>query len=415
MEPGERQAVLTSLCALPAPDPDDLADRLRAVGDWPSLTRHILAHCIQGITYPRLRAGALKEVVPGHVVDSLRETVRATAAQNLFHQRALQMILDALAGRTPVLLAKGISLIRFAYERPSMRPMTDIDFYIRPEDVDLFERAVEDLGFTPEERRRRPRQWWIENFQHLEPYVSPDGRVRVEPHLRNAGAAMPYRTDMEPVWRRARVVDQGGRAVHVMAPDDELAHLILHLYVHDVHLVKLLGLVDLDRTARAAGGLDWDRLVGTGREQGYDRLLYLPLRLAADLLGTPAPASTLADCRPEDLGESDVEFLASYVFRDDVEREQIPFRVTEALAARGARERLRLAARTLAPPGREIAERYNLPDGSPRVPLFRLLHPFLAGGKWARFLMRMVRGDARQRRLMRLTALVSGWARREKR
>ena len=408
-----RRADLTALCALPAPRPEELAARLRGVEDWDDLARMALAHGIQGIALPRLLAPEAADLVPERARAALRDAVLATAAQNLLHKRAILRLLDALPPGVPLLLAKGVALAEFVYDRPSMRPMRDVDFYVRPADVDALERTMAALGYVPEERRRRPREWWIENFQHLEPFVSPDGRVRVEAHLRNASLAMPYRMAMEPAWERSRERLYERRAVRVMAPDDEIAHLILHLYVHDIHLVKLLALCDLDRTVRASADLDWARLVAVAREQGYHKLLHLPLALARELLGTPVPGETLDACRPDDKAGRDVAVLSEYLFRDDIGREQVPFRVTEAMAAPTVAGRWRVLRRALFPTRAELAARYNLPDGSPRAAWYRVAHPFLLARKWGRFALRFLRRDPRQRELMRLSRRVAGWVEKQ--
>ena len=404
-----RRAALTALCVVPAPNTDALASLLGDVDDWDALTRAILVHGVQGIAYPRLNIPALADIVPSRAIDALREAVVATATQNLFHKRAMVQLLDALPAGVPLLLSKGIGLAEFVYERPSMRPMRDVDFYVRPADGEAVETTMAAVGYVPEERRRRPREWWIENFQHLEPFVSPDGRVRVEAHLRNASTAMPYRMAMEPAWERSRERLYEGRPARAMAADDELVHLILHLYVHDIHLVKLLGLCDLDRIVRANPGLDWGRMLSVAREQGYLKLLHLPLGLARAILGTPVPEATLAACRPDDLAGRDVAIVTDYLFREDITREQVPFRVTEAMRAQSAADRLRIVRRALVPPRTDLLARYNLPDGSRHVWLFRLAHPFLLARKWSGFVFKYVRRDARQRDLLRLSERVRGW------
>jgi hypothetical protein len=411
-DPARRRAILTALCRMPAPAPSELAALLAEVTDWDDVSRMVLAHGIQGIATPRLADPEVASVAPEEVRAALRASVVATATQNLFHRRAMREILDALPPGVELLLAKGIGLAAFAYDRPAMRPMSDVDFYIRPADIDAVERAMATLGYRPEERRQRPREWWIANFQHLEPFVSADGRVRIEAHLRNASAAMPYRLAIGPVWDRSRVRSYDGRPVRVMAADDELAHSVLHLYIHDVHLVRLLGLYDLDRTVRANPDLDWDRLVAVGRAQGYARLLYVPLRLARDLLDTPVPDEALAACRPADLPDEEVAFLADYLFRDDVGREQVPLRVTEAIAARGV-ARLRVIARAVFPSAQQLRARYNLADGAP-VLVHRLAHPLRLARKWGNFIRRFARQDDRQRRLVNFSARVAGWIEREK-
>ena len=306
-----------------------------------------------------------------------------------------------------LLLAKGIDLAEFVYGRPSMRAMTDIDLFVRPGDVDAAERTAESLGYAPEERRRRPRAWWIENFQHLEPLLSPAG-VRIELHLRNASRAMPYKMEMAPVWERSRAVPYGGRIVRVMTVEDHLVFLVLHLYVHEIHLVKLLGLVDLDRTIRSAADFDWDAVLARTRAEGTAALLYLPLRLAADLLNAPVPPEVLAACRPEDLADAELAFLADYIFRDDVGREMVPTRISQAMA--GKQGAAQIARKMLLPSAAELRERYNLPERSPRVPLYRLIHPLALAWKWSGFVRGLVLGG-RQRRLMSLSAKVAGWTR----
>ena len=376
--------------------------------EWELLVRHILAHGIQGPTWEFFRRPGLDSSLPEKELNRLHESVWAASVKNLYHKRALCRVLDALGPEVPVLLHKGIALAQYSYQRPSMRPMVDIDLFIRLRDVEFFENTLDDLGFIPEDRRKRSRQWWIDNFQHLEPLFSPDG-VCLEAHLRLAGNEMPFQLDVDGLWERSTEVAYEGRPVRLMTPDDELAALILHLYVHQIHLVKLLGLVDLDRTIRKSSNLDWDRFLQLARKQGYLHLLYLPLRLCRELLKTPVSEQVLNACRPENWAEVDIAFMLDYIFRDDLDRERMPFGAVNVLDSNEGDKLTRLLRRFFYPTTETITTRFNLPDNSKLIWLYRLLYPLAQIRRWYGFLIGFLFGS-KQRRLLALSRRVKAWS-----
>ncbi len=80
----------------------------------------------------------------------LRKAYYESAARNLLLFEALdELTVDFDArGLRPVIL-KGADFARRLYPSPAVRPMSDLDLWVRPEEVERAESALASLGYSP--------------------------------------------------------------------------------------------------------------------------------------------------------------------------------------------------------------------------------------------------------------------------
>jgi len=142
------------------------------------------------------------------------------------------------------------------------------------------------LGYR--EIDRRP--GFAQAFCHtLEFFKDRHGWIIVEPHWTIAYPPFVDRVDMEGVWRRCSRGRVVGVDTWLLAPEDLLLHLCLHL-VHRGGTAPLLWSYEIDRLVRQEeAALDWHRLVVTAREAGLESLLSRTLGKVRALLATPLP------------------------------------------------------------------------------------------------------------------------------
>src|SRR5207247_10696100 len=110
--------------------------------------------------------------------------------------------------------------------------------------------------------------------------------------------------DYGSLWERLRPIVLGDRKVLTLSPEDSLLILCVH---GAKHLWERLGWIcDVAELVRAHDGLDWRRAVEQAVESGSERMLFLGLFLASDLLGAALPVSVsqavLADPSVKALG-----------------------------------------------------------------------------------------------------------------
>jgi hypothetical protein len=208
---------------------------------WRRLRHHPLAHSQAGDTLRGMY---------------LLHTVEAQAAS-----RRLVAVLERLrSARVEPLLVKGWAIAR-RYPEPGLRPYSDIDLIVRPDERDRARGAV--ASGTPP---GLPIDW------HL-------GTERLDTR------------SFEDLTARAEAVTLGGTTVRVLGPEDHLRVLSLHALRHDVG--RPIWLCDLAvALATRAPAFDWDRCLGTDeRVAGW---VLSALALAHRLLGAPVGGTPAA-------------------------------------------------------------------------------------------------------------------------
>jgi hypothetical protein len=122
----------------------------------------------------------------------------------------------------PSLSLKG-PLLAQRYYRPSFlrKPSGDLDLAIRKSDLDRATEALSRLGYAPEPRLREAKA-----ISHHVTLQHPS-RPHIELHFNLSHKALGIPVD-EFIDRSVRTSLPGGRAARVLAPADEILHLVLH-------------------------------------------------------------------------------------------------------------------------------------------------------------------------------------------
>ena len=190
----------------------------------------------------------------GLLVPALRDQASAVVAQNLRNRRLLKRTLGALAdeGITPVLL-KGLGFGARYYPGPHLRPSTDVDVLVAPEQLHKAARALEALGLT---KSLDPGVDELgQDSRHLA-FHGPDGLVELHFRaLHGFGDATLELTDLEGRCIGARF---DGLAVRYLGPEDEFVYMAAHAANH--LFGRLSWALDLALLRQAHPNFDWSRI-----------------------------------------------------------------------------------------------------------------------------------------------------------
>ena len=259
--------------------------------DWNRLTR-LAGTGLAPYLIARLERVGLWDQVPGEVRDQLTAVRRANGMAHLLRLRALRGALAALdnAG-IPVVVLKGMALAYLVYSEPTLRPMQDVDLWLSPDQLEAGAETLREAGFQFPRRTYEGR--WT-------PGAAQDGDDRAlevpgTPIFLELHGGLPSWAGF-PVavttaaWTRAQSVPLGDVVAHVLAPEDLLLHVALHLSRRHLFRSGLQGVVDLtlvlehwrDRWQWAALAEDYERL-------GVTQWMRLALRMAKLLLDAPVP------------------------------------------------------------------------------------------------------------------------------
>jgi hypothetical protein len=266
------------------------AARIRSLSaqklDWEYLLRAAYRHALTALLYYQLNAHA-RDAVPPHYLSELKRRFQANAARNLFLTKELCRILRLFASEgISVVPYKGPALAVAAYGNLSLRHFIDLDILVPKREVLRAKGLLLSSGYSLEPPLTDAQQAVVLRTQHNLPFVS-HGRLVVELHWEVAAKKFSDALDAEGMWERLEKVTLAGETVEGLAPEDALPALCVHGSKH--FWERLAWVCDVAELIRATPTLDWRRITSKATGAGYERMLFLGLRLAAELLGAPLP------------------------------------------------------------------------------------------------------------------------------
>jgi hypothetical protein len=267
--------------------------------DWQELDRLAALHRLAPLLHAERGSD---EAVPNAIRDGWRAAHRHSAIQALAIRAELEDCCALLeqAGHQPIAL-KGAWLSRHAYPAPALRPMRDLDIWVPVEGVLGAYAVLLGCGYVMAEPPEMALEDVVRLDKHMPPLLSPRGVViELHHHLWEPTGRLDHASPSadEAAIRARAVVDPGG--IRMPAPQDTLAHLIVHaVYSHRLDCGPLL-LTDIDFLLRSAP-IDWARFWAEADAGNWQSGARLVLELAQhwrpgmniELTGDPAPPDLL--------------------------------------------------------------------------------------------------------------------------
>jgi len=279
------------LAAWPRPEGPAAEDVPRARDAWDGFTAAACEAGLAGLILESARAHHLS--LPHDADATLTRRATGTAAHNLSALAELERLLRAFNREgLEVVLLKGAALNLSTYDRPDLRPMSDVDLLIAPVDAE----AV--FGLLRREGCRRGFDLLRDDFfprYHYEVEYLTDGPcpLRIDLHARPLRPLRVSQTLADDAFqRRARRVQVGQVTALVPAPEVMLIHLAAHAAFHGC--ARLLWLYDIHRFARTSPEpIDWGLLVESAGRWRLSHAVVEGLERAAQMLGPVAPPEVL--------------------------------------------------------------------------------------------------------------------------
>ena len=258
--------------------PDQSADG-RIADDVDRISSEFVDRCLQqglaSLVYHNIGQLGLNDRLPERAHDRLKEAHYRTLADNL----KLIGDLREVAGRVeplaiPLLVLKGPALIHLVYGDPALRPMTDIDLLVHPEDAGRLVAALREVGFTPSNLYPNLLQ---RDRTALDIHTDPINRTRIK------GRGRAIRLDVDALWGEA-VVLPGLHPLRMLCIEDQVLtlsiHALKHGYQQAIWLVDIAGCLDALET-----GAQWESAVERFRSAGIPNVLASTLFLLRERLG----------------------------------------------------------------------------------------------------------------------------------
>ena len=283
--------------------------------NWDRLLEMARQHGVTTLLYRNLEV-TCPEAVPKEAMDRLRGTFHKNAQRNVFMTGELLKLLKLFETYgIPAVPFKGPSLAASVYGNLALRQFVDLDILVREQDVPKARDQLLSQGYRPEHELTPQEEKVLLRSSHEYPFVHSHKRVMVEVQWKIRPEYFSFPLDHERLWERLEPSSLAGKAVLAFSSED----LLLILCVHGAtHLWQTLDLVcDVAELIWAREEMDWELVMEQASALGSERMLYLGLFLASDLLGAPLPNRVTHEVE----ADPKVKALASEVYERRLFRE----------------------------------------------------------------------------------------------
>jgi len=315
--------------------------------EWEHLLRIADEHSMMPLLFWHL-ADAPPELVPATVLARLRERFHHNAQRNLFLTAKLIKLLDLLkAHELPAIPYKGLVLAASSYGNLALREFVDLDLLVHKRDVPRAKELLSAAGYQPQFRLTRAQEAAFLRYNCEHAFVHEDDRSMVDLHWAITERFFSFPLDPECLWERLHRVPLGGSDVPTFSPEDSL--LILCVHGSKDAWERLKYVCDVAELVRTHQDMDWRRVVERAGRLGSERMLFLGLLLARDLLEMPLPEEVSRRAHADPAVEVLVRQMSERLFRriDHSPRRfaEMPFRPIHMKMRERPRDKVRYLVR----------------------------------------------------------------------
>lgn len=255
--------------------------------DWNYLLQLADRHGLQPLLHSHLNS-VCPESVPPEPRQQLRLAFQRVSALNILltHELLKLLALFAENGVTAVPY-KGPALALQVYGNVSLRQFGDLDILVHPRDILRARDLLLAQGYAPLPELTDGQQAVLLRTQCNLPFTRERKRMIVELHWTVSAPSFARPFEVDDFWSRLGDGKLETTNIKLPAKEDLLLALCIHgskhLWERLAWICDIAGLIAVDK------GLNWEALVRQARATGSERMLFLGLRLAADLLEARLP------------------------------------------------------------------------------------------------------------------------------
>ncbi|MEB3210533.1 MAG: nucleotidyltransferase family protein [Leptolyngbyaceae bacterium] len=265
--------------------------------NWENILTLAQQHGVTALLYNGL-VQVCPESAPSQILKQLHAQVQANAVMNLFLTEELCRLLDFLASHGILAIPfKGPILAAIAYGNLAMRKSGDLDILVAERDFCRTRDLMIAHGYDP-----AIQPWFLNEAQEHAYHASrneclllrQDKRVAIDLHRKLAAGdffLLPLDLDrvwnVDHLWPRLQSVSLAGKSIPTLTPEDCLLFLCVH---GSKHLwLRLIWICDIAALLHSYPQLNWDWMIQQAQVIGCQRMLWVGVQLAHELLDAPLP------------------------------------------------------------------------------------------------------------------------------
>lgn len=370
------------------------AERVRALLrediDWAYMIRIALWHRVTPLLYRNLQT-TCPDAVPKDTMDQLRSYFYGNARRNLLLTEELVKLLKLFeAHGIPAIPLKGPVLAASVYGNLGLREFSDLDILVRRQNACRARDLLISLGYRhcgPKFQLTDAQEAAYLQSQHHYKFVRDDRSVVVELHWRITRKYFSLPLDYERLWEGLEPVSLAGRTVLNLSQEDLLLILCVHGSMH--RWSRLGWICDISEMIHVSQGIDWERVMKQARALGSERILFLGLFLAKDLLHVPLPKEIVHQVEADPVMRKLAEQVRQRLFQGpDGAPGLLELSLFNLKARERLQDRIRYLVRFVLTTTPEDWQLLPLPDLL--FPLYYLLRPNRLMGKYGLALVRRI-------------------------
>lgn len=285
-----------------------LIELVRQDIDWQYAFRQARWHGTLPLLYWHLESICPHDV-PVEVRQDLRSHVHDWARSSLSRTKELLQILGQFEAHSiEIVPYKGPFLATSLYHNLALRPYGDLDLFIRRSDFRAAKELLLSLGYQPKYRLTSRQEALLLRSRRVYDLYHEQQRVILELHWSIVPEYFSSTYEGEDLWARLIPVSLAGRTFRMLSPEDCLLVLCLHGAKHLWH--RIIWICDIAELVRAHPEMSWSSIQQRARNIGCERMVFLGIHLARELLDAPVPP----DVSREIEGQRAIPELAESVY-----------------------------------------------------------------------------------------------------
>ena len=279
--------------------------------DWDNVLAHSMVQRISPLLYWNLNKIDGGKSVPADILANLKNMYYGTLVQNALLYNELSNILNVFNELgIDVVVLKGAFLAEVIYKNIGLRPMCDIDLLIKIEDLQRAKMGMAKLGYLHIFPSKLHENWcttWSEELQ----FADKTKKFSIELHWDIQPVQSHFKIDINKLWENVKPVKINGIESLMLAPEDNLLHLCLHLDKHlsfstappATPLRDYCGIAEVISHYKET--INWSYMLQISRNYGIEEPIYQGLSVASRCFGAFVPTDVLRELKS---AESSVDF-----------------------------------------------------------------------------------------------------------
>ena len=271
--------------------------------DWDYIIEYSVRQGISSLLYWNLSRISNGKVVPYEITKHLEKIYYSNLARNILLYDELSKILKAFkkAGVDTIVL-KGAFIAEEIYQNIGLRPMSDLDLLIKERDLIRVKNELTELMyFSAFHTKHYEQLQTVLSNEHL--FVHKDKEVYIDLHWNILPPESPYKIDVNKLWENAKLVNITGVETLILAPEDLLQHLCLHLDNHinystpeAQHFKNYCDIAEVTMHYREI--INWSYFLQSSKGYGIENPIFQVLFTANKYFGAFIPGDVLNALEP---------------------------------------------------------------------------------------------------------------------